>query len=244
MLTKYRTEGEDAAKFQQLKYLVAVAEYGSITEAARRLFVSQPRITASIRDLEREMGVPCSSAQARASLTPTKVRRFSATPTKFSSKPSYSKNATRTTPSPRLVSPCRTSTILRMWNAWVRLCRSMKPACNSVVPWSARMKSTLHKVPQKPHSRNFILSKFYRTSFFQRCFAIRPDRSSAQDRRKVRTPQARGQRLRSMRIQGRTPPTQAQATRRPSRRYRMHVHIQNSTQPCNRRPQARRSSHE
>ncbi|MDO5024828.1 helix-turn-helix domain-containing protein, partial [Slackia piriformis] len=87
MLTKYRTEGEDAAKFQQLKYLVAVAEYGSITEAARRLFVSQPRITASIRDLEREMGVPCSSAQARASLTPTKVRRFSATPTKFSIKP-------------------------------------------------------------------------------------------------------------------------------------------------------------
>lgn len=57
MLTTYRTEGEDAAKFQQLKYLVAVAEYDSITEAARRLFASQPRITASIRDLEREMGV-------------------------------------------------------------------------------------------------------------------------------------------------------------------------------------------
>ena len=44
-------------KLQQLKYLVTVAECGSITEAARRLFVSQPSITASIRDLEREMGV-------------------------------------------------------------------------------------------------------------------------------------------------------------------------------------------
>ena len=42
---------------QQLAYLVAVAECGSITEASRRLFVSQPSITASIRDLENEMGV-------------------------------------------------------------------------------------------------------------------------------------------------------------------------------------------
>ena len=42
---------------QQLAYLVAVAECGSITEASRRLFVSQPSVTASIRDLENEMGV-------------------------------------------------------------------------------------------------------------------------------------------------------------------------------------------
>jgi len=44
-------------KLQQLKYAVKVAECGSITEASRRLFVSQPSITASIRDLEDEMGV-------------------------------------------------------------------------------------------------------------------------------------------------------------------------------------------
>ena len=44
-------------KFQQLRYVVKVAECGSITEASRRLFVSQPSITASIRDLENEMGV-------------------------------------------------------------------------------------------------------------------------------------------------------------------------------------------
>ena len=45
-------------KLQQLRYVVKVAECGSITEASRRLFVSQPSITASIRDLENEMGVP------------------------------------------------------------------------------------------------------------------------------------------------------------------------------------------
>ena len=44
-------------KLQQLRYVVKVAECGSITEASRRLFVSQPSVTASIRDLETEMGV-------------------------------------------------------------------------------------------------------------------------------------------------------------------------------------------
>lgn len=44
-------------KLQQLRYVVKVAECGSITEASRRLFVSQPSITASIRDLENEMVV-------------------------------------------------------------------------------------------------------------------------------------------------------------------------------------------
>ena len=44
-------------KLQQLKYVVKVAEMGNITEASRRLFVSQPSITAAIRDLEHEMGV-------------------------------------------------------------------------------------------------------------------------------------------------------------------------------------------
>ena len=44
-------------KLQQLRYIVKVAECGSITEASRRLFVSQPSVTASIRDLENEMGV-------------------------------------------------------------------------------------------------------------------------------------------------------------------------------------------
>lgn len=44
-------------KLQQLKYAVKVAECGSITEASRRLYVSQPSVTASIRELEDEMGV-------------------------------------------------------------------------------------------------------------------------------------------------------------------------------------------
>ncbi|MCM1050265.1 MAG: LysR family transcriptional regulator [Clostridiales bacterium] len=42
---------------QQLKYIVAVAETGNITEAAKRLFVSQPSLTNAIRELESEMQI-------------------------------------------------------------------------------------------------------------------------------------------------------------------------------------------
>ena len=41
-------------KLQQLKYVVKVAEVGNITEASRRLFVSQPSITAAIHDRARD----------------------------------------------------------------------------------------------------------------------------------------------------------------------------------------------
>lgn len=42
---------------QQLKYAVAVADTNNITEASRRVFVSQPSLTAAIRELESEMGI-------------------------------------------------------------------------------------------------------------------------------------------------------------------------------------------
>ena len=42
---------------QQLKYAVAVADTRNITEASRRVFISQPSLTAAIRELEEEMGI-------------------------------------------------------------------------------------------------------------------------------------------------------------------------------------------
>ena len=40
---------------QQLKYVIEVAEKGSITEAAKSLFIAQPSLSAAIRELEEEI---------------------------------------------------------------------------------------------------------------------------------------------------------------------------------------------
>lgn len=42
---------------QQLMYLVTVADCGNITEAAEKLYISQPSLSAAIHNLEKEMGV-------------------------------------------------------------------------------------------------------------------------------------------------------------------------------------------
>lgn len=42
---------------QQLKYIVTVAAKGTISEAAKELYVAQPSLTAAIKELETELGV-------------------------------------------------------------------------------------------------------------------------------------------------------------------------------------------
>lgn len=42
---------------QQLKYMIKIVECGSITEAARQLFLSQPSLSAALKELETELGI-------------------------------------------------------------------------------------------------------------------------------------------------------------------------------------------
>ena len=42
---------------QQLRYAIIVAETGKITEAANKLYISQPSLTNSIHELEKEMNI-------------------------------------------------------------------------------------------------------------------------------------------------------------------------------------------
>lgn len=42
---------------QQLKYITLVAEKGNITDAAKALYISQPSLTAAIKELEKEMNI-------------------------------------------------------------------------------------------------------------------------------------------------------------------------------------------
>lgn len=41
---------------QQLRYIIAIADCGSMNEAAKKLFVSQPSLSGSVKELENELG--------------------------------------------------------------------------------------------------------------------------------------------------------------------------------------------
>ena len=42
---------------QQLRYVTSIAETGTLSEAARRFYIAQPSLTASLRELEEELGL-------------------------------------------------------------------------------------------------------------------------------------------------------------------------------------------
>lgn len=42
---------------QQLKYVTTVAQTGTISDAAKKLFISQPSLTKAVRELEKEMEI-------------------------------------------------------------------------------------------------------------------------------------------------------------------------------------------
>lgn len=42
---------------QQLKYVIEIVRCGSMNEAAKRLFITQPSLSSAVRDLENELGI-------------------------------------------------------------------------------------------------------------------------------------------------------------------------------------------
>lgn len=61
---------------QQLKYVVTVAEAGTITNAAKKLYISQPSLTNAIHELEKEMNIVIFREPTRASSCYGRVRTF------------------------------------------------------------------------------------------------------------------------------------------------------------------------
>lgn len=44
-------------KLQQLRYIIEIARYGSINEAAKNLYISQPSLSTAVKELESELGI-------------------------------------------------------------------------------------------------------------------------------------------------------------------------------------------
>ena len=59
------SEEESEVKLHQLRILLAVAQHGSIHEASRGLHISQPALSKTIAELERELGVTLLSRSVR-----------------------------------------------------------------------------------------------------------------------------------------------------------------------------------
>ena len=54
--------------FQQLRYLIAIADAGSFGSAADDEFVSQPALSAQIKELERKLGVTLFERSVRGAM--------------------------------------------------------------------------------------------------------------------------------------------------------------------------------
>lgn len=50
---------------QQLKYVITVVNYGSISEGAKQLYISQPSLSNSIKELEKELGIEIFNRSSR-----------------------------------------------------------------------------------------------------------------------------------------------------------------------------------
>lgn len=58
-------------KITQFRILVAIKKYGSLSQAARKLYISQPSISTTIKSLEMELGYPILSRNSKGvSFTP------------------------------------------------------------------------------------------------------------------------------------------------------------------------------
>ena len=60
----------------QMKYAIAVADTGSMNEAARSLFIAQPSLSASIRELEQEIGIELFKRTSRGVLATPEGEEF------------------------------------------------------------------------------------------------------------------------------------------------------------------------
>ena len=99
---------------QQLKYVVTVAETGTITEAANRLYISQPSLTNAIRELEKEMKITIFLRTNKGIILSKEGEDFLGYARQFWNRPLFSKINTKELPAGKRNSVYLRSTILSL----------------------------------------------------------------------------------------------------------------------------------
>ena len=61
---------------QQLKYIIQIVQYGSITMAAQKLYVTQPSLSKAVSELEQEMGITIFSRSNRGVILSEEGTKF------------------------------------------------------------------------------------------------------------------------------------------------------------------------
>ena len=64
----------------QLKYVITIADTGSMNEAAKLLFISQPSLSLALKELEHEIGTELFKRSNRGVVRPRKDRSSWAMP--------------------------------------------------------------------------------------------------------------------------------------------------------------------
>lgn len=62
-------------EFRQFRYILKIAEEGTLSRAARKLYISQPSLSQMLTALERNIGAPLFDRGTKR-LTPTAVGRL------------------------------------------------------------------------------------------------------------------------------------------------------------------------
>ena len=68
---------------QQLRYAIAVADCGSMNQAAAKLFISQPSLSEAVKELEGEIGIRIFGRTNRGIIEQQREMNFQATPDKL-----------------------------------------------------------------------------------------------------------------------------------------------------------------
>lgn len=97
---------------QQLKYVCMVAETGKITEAAKKLYISQPSLTNAIHELEKEMNVVIFNRTNKGISSRQRGKSFWGMPDRFWNRQQYWRTNIKEDTGKRKSSACQRSIIL------------------------------------------------------------------------------------------------------------------------------------